>query len=248
MRKFLVELQFSGKAYCGWQRQADRKTVQGEVEKALKSLFGTDTEAFGCSRTDSGVGAKRYYFHFSADTRLPEERIAYKLNRFLPKDIQAQNSREIPKDADARKDVRSKTYVYSFYDGEHLKPLINSCSYFVKGQLDLEKMNKACACLEGKHDFSAMRNVSAEKASPVKTVFRALVEKTADGYEFRVSGDGFLYNSVRIMAGTVIMAGAGKIAPGDVAKIILSKDRANAGPTLPPKGLRLDSVEYDKNL
>lgn len=244
MRRFLVQLQYNGKAYCGWQRLEKFKTVQGEVEKALYLLLGKETTAEGCSRTDAGVSAKNYYFHFDAETKLPAERVCFKLNRFLPKDIQAQNSTEVPLSFHARKDVKQKTYAYRFYDGNHIKPLLNRDCYFVKGKLDIVKMNEACSFLTGRHNFAAFKTKSDSHASDEKTLYEVSVTEKSDFYELTLTGDGFLYNMVRIIAGTVIAVGKGEIQPEIIPEILERKSRDNAGITAPAKALTLEKVEY----
>lgn len=241
-----MKLQFNGRDYSGWQIQKNSRSVQGEVEKALKKLFETDITACGCSRTDSGVSAEEYFFHFDADTKLPENRVAFKLNRFLPKDVQAQESREVPFSFDARKNVKSKTYVYSVCVSEHIMPLYSATHYRVERPLDIEKMRAEAAKLCGKHDFSAFRKIGYEEGaankSAVRTIHFIVVKAEENRVYIYVNGDGFLYNMVRIISGTLIAAGAGENI--DVEKILVSKDRKNAGATLPPKGLKLYKVHY----
>lgn len=240
----MVELQFNGKKYGGWQKNSNTATVQGEVEKALSELFGTEITAQGCSRTDAGVSARQYFFHFDCDTKLPARRVCYKLNRFLPADIQAQNSFETDFSFHARKNVLNKTYVYRFYCGEHIKPLLNRDALFVKGNPDEETMSCACKAFEGKHNFAAFRTESSSKSSVFKNIRSAEILKTGDCYEFTVTGDGFLYNMVRIMAGAVIAAGCGKLSPEEIKAALSSGIRPGAALTLPPKALVLMSVEY----
>lgn len=246
MRRFLTELQYLGKNYGGWQRNDNAKTVQETVETALEKLFGCEIRAEGCSRTDAGVSARQYFFHFDADTKLPADRVCYKLNRFLPGDVVCQSSVEVSLDFHARKNVVSKTYVYRFYCGEHIKPLINRDAYFVKGSLGEQNMRAACSVFVGKHDFSAFKTDSSSHSSPVKTIFSAEINKKTDFYEFIVRGDGFLYNMVRIMSGAVVAAGQGKITTGDIAAALNGGSRPENVLTMPPKGLTLEKVEYDK--
>ncbi len=239
-----MQLQYNGKAYSGWQRLDKFKTIQGETERALHALFGSEIVAEGCSRTDAGVSAKNYYFHFDAETKLPAERVCFKLNRFLPKDIQAQNSVEVPLSFHARKDVKQKTYTYKFYDGDHVKPLLNRDCYFVKGRLDFDKMNQACALFVGKHDFSSFKTKSDSNSSDIKTLYEVFVARQSDFYELTLTGDGFLYNMARIIAGTVIAVGKGEIPPERVCEIMKCGHRDNSGITAPAKALTLEKVDY----
>ena len=241
MRKFVITIQYNGKNYNGWQKNANGKSIQEEVEKALKSLFLQDIEAIGASRTDSGVSAKQYPVYFCADTKLPVDRIPYKLNRFLPKDIQVYVVKEVDKDFDLRKSVIKKTYVYSIYVSPLSLPLINPTAYKVDN-FDENKVKKAMEYLVGKHDLTAFVTKGGDYTSPVKTIYSASLEKEGCIYKMKICGDGFGYNTIRIIAGTLVKIGKDGKAE-DIKEIIESKDRQNAGITLPPKGLVLDSVE-----
>lgn len=245
MRRFLVQLEFQGKRYSGWQKQANANTVQEEVERALSKLFGVDTPSFGCSRTDAGVSAERYFFHFDADTKLPADRIAYKLNRFLPKDVQAQSSREVPLSFDARKSVKEKTYTYSFYISDHIRPLLSSDHVQIEPPFDLEKVKSEATCLIGTHDFASFRTIgyeNNEKKTTVRTISHVGFTENEGELIISVTGDGFLYNMVRIVCGTLVEIGTGKLT--DLKGILDAKDRSRAGKTLPPKGLKLKDVQY----
>ena len=241
MRKFVITIQYNGKNYNGWQKNTNGKSIQEEVEKALKSLFLQDIEAIGASRTDSGVSAKQYPVCFCADTKLPVDRIPYKLNRFLPKDIQAYEVKEVDKDFDLRKSVIKKTYVYSIYVSPFSLPLINPTAYKVD-TFDEHKVKKAMEYLVGKHDLTAFVTKGGDYTSPVKTIYSATLEKEGCIYKMKICGDSFGYNTIRIIAGTLVKIGKDRKAE-DIKEIIESKDRQNAGITLPPKGLVLDSVE-----
>ena len=247
MRRFLVEIQYLGKNYGGWQKNDNSKTVQEVVETALEKLFSAKIKAEGCSRTDAGVNARQYFFHFDADTKLPDNRICYKLNRFLPNDIVCQSSREVPGHFHARKNVSGKTYVYRFYFGEHIMPLINRDAYFIKGAADEGNMEKVCSAFVGKHDFSAFKTDSSSHSSPVKTIFSADIEKTPDCYEFIVTGDGFLYNMVRIIAGVLIKVGLEQKEPEEVREAVEHPMGKAAGPTAPAHGLTLVEIKYLSN-
>ena len=241
MRKFVITIQYNGKNYNGWQKNANSKSIQEEIEKALKSLFLQDIEAIGASKTDSGVSAKQYPVCFFADTKLPVDRIPYKLNRFLPKDIQAYEIKEVDKDFDLRKSVIKKTYVYSIYVSPFSLPLVNPTAYKVD-TFDEHKVKKAMEYLVGKHDLTAFVTKGGDYTSPIKTIYSATLEKEGCIYKMKICGDGFGYNTIRIIAGTLVKIGQDGKAE-DIKEIIESKDRQNAGITLPPKGLVLDSVE-----
>lgn len=246
MRRFLVKLEFNGKHYSGWQKQSNAETVQGEVEKALSKLFGVQTTCQGCSRTDAGVSALCYYFHFDADTKLPADRVAFKLNRFLPKDIQAQESKEVPLAFDARRSVKGKTYSYTFYVSPHVRPLLSSDHVQIETSFDLEKVKREAQALVGTHDFSSFRTIGYEDNTDKKTTVRTITAIEFDEHNgeliVSITGDGFLYNMVRIVCGTLVEIGTGKL--DDLNSILEAKDRSKAGKTLPPKGLKLIDVQY----
>lgn len=246
MRRFLVKIQFNGRNYSGWQKQDNAATVQGEVDKALFHLFDQPIESHGCSRTDAGVSAEEFYFHFDADTKLPQERVAFKLNRFLPNEIQAQESKEVASSFHAREDVIEKTYCYSIYTSKHKLPLYSGTHVQVEEKLDVENMRDQAKVLLGKHDFSAFRSIGYEEGSESKSCVRTItgirIEQENDKIKMYFTGDGFLYHMVRILAGTLIEVGKGYIP--SLQKVLESKDRKLAGKTMPPKGLRLIQVKY----
>lgn len=246
MRRFLVKIQYDGRRYSGWQKQKNAQTVQGEIDEALSKLFGEEIRSVGCSRTDAGVSAEEYYFHFDADTKLPEGRVCFKLNRFLPPDIQAQESKEVAPTFDARRDVTGKTYVYSFYVSAHRMPLLSRDRVQIERSVNVEEMRRQAQCLVGTHDFASFRTVGYEEGSQTKSTVRTLraVEIRQDGVKLDLyfTGDGFLYNMVRILSGSLLAVGIGEI--GDLKAVLEARNRSLAGETLPPKGLRLHRVYY----
>lgn len=248
MRRFLLELQFNGKRYAGFQRQKNAATVQGAVESALEKLFGTPVFIAGCSRTDAGVSAESYFCHFDFDTRLPAERVCFKLNRFLPKDIRAISSKEVSKSFDARRDVKKKTYLYSLYSCEHILPLYAPTCVQIPLNADMGAMERAAKYLVGKHDFAAFRTIGyeegAERKNTVRTLYDVRFERKGAFIGIYLTADGFLYNMVRIIVGTLVDVGIGARTPESVKSTLESGDRQLAGRTMPPKALRLWSVEY----
>lgn len=249
MRRFLLELQFYGRKYAGFQKQGNtQNTVQTVVESALEKLFCAPVEITGCSRTDAGVSAESYFCHFDVETKLPEDRVCFKLNRFLPKDIRAISSREVSPTFDARKSVKRKTYLYTLYKSDHRLPLYERDGVQVSGNFNAEAVRQAAAYLVGKHDFSAFRTVgyekNAEKKSAVRALFEIRVEEQEKWVKIYLTGDGFLYNMVRIIVGTLVEVGEGKRSVASVKEALDSKNRALSGKTMPPKSLRLYKVEY----
>ena len=259
-------IEYDGTEYYGWQIQnrggavaEDLPTVQGMIERALSELFKEKIEVIGCSRTDAGVHAKGYCANFSvSNTSIPPERVAAAIGHLLPKDISVKKSFEAADSFHARFDTKAKTYRYLFYTAEQSCPGLNRYAWHVKSSLDLEKMQKAVSYFIGTHQFDAfMASGGSSVPTTERTIYSSAVTEisqspyscTGDNekshlYCFEVTGDGFLYNMVRIMTGTAVYAGNGKILPENVPQIIAGKDRRNAGITAPPHGLYLYRVMY----
>jgi len=258
-------LRYDGTKYHGWQIQnkdgkAQLPTVQGELGKAIEKLYGIPladpSEPTGVSRTDAGVHANTYCANFhTPNGNIPAEKISYALKQFLPEDIVVYNSEEAADDFHARFDVISKTYKYLFYTSEFALPYFNDRAWHapVRGELDLEAMQKAAANIIGTHEFDAFCAAGGSAKTTLRTIYRAEVKKLDDAgpdcslYALYVEGNGFLYNMVRIITGTVLYAGCGKIPPDAIPEIIASKNRKKAGVTAPAHGLYLDSLKYPEN-
>ena len=247
MRKFLVEIQYNGKNYSGFQRVQNGVSIEEKICQALEKLFGQKIEINGCSRTDAGVSAESYFLDFAADTKLPTERIPFKLNRFLPKDIQAFNAKEVPLTFHARHDATEKTYEYGFYLSDHLLPLLNPKNYRLAMNVNLQEMKKACQLLIGKHDFVAFKSVEKDKVSIVRTIYDAKLIQDGKRLIFSICGDGFLYNMVRIIAGSLVKVGEGKLSLSQFSELLSGRLERSDNPalTLPPNALLLKSVKYD---
>ena len=245
MRKFLVEIQYNGKSYNGFQIVNGGATIEQKLKESIEKVFSQSVEIVGCSRTDAGVSAESYFFDFAVDTKLPTDRVPYKINRFLPKDIQAISAKEVPLNFHARHDAKSKTYEYGFYISNFLKPLYNPKNYRLPPSIDLETMQSACKLLVGKHDFIAFKSNDG-KNSTVRVIYSADIIPQGNRFVFRICGEGFLYNMVRIIAGTLVKVGEGNISLDDF-KLLLSGSKTrsdNPALTLPPNALTLISVEY----
>lgn len=245
-RKFLVDVQFDGRKYNGFQKNGNSNTIQLQLETALKKLFLQDVVVSGCSRTDKGVSAKQFYFVFEAETKLPADRVAFKLNRFLPNAIQCQNSIEVENSFDLRKSIKSKTYKYSIYTGSHVQPLKNSSRLFVEGELDLQNMQKCAKELVGKHNFKSFCNQNPDTTTFDREIFDIEIEQRENEIDMYFTANNFLYNMVRILAGTLLECGKGKLTNQDVANLLKAKDRAkNPAKTLPSKGLVLQKININ---
>ncbi len=246
MRTFLITLQYAGKAFGGWQKNPTTRSVQGEVEAALEKLFGAAVSAEGCSRTDAGVSALAYLARFAADTKLPTSRIPYKLNRFLPKDVQVTGVKEVDGSYDLQGQIEGKTYAYSLYVSPFLLPLLNRDAVRIEPPFDLSKAKRAANSLIGSHNLTAFCTPSAENGSPVKTIRSVCLESRDERVTVKITGDSFAYNQVRILVGSIVAAGQGKIDTD--LSVFFGKTRAeNPALTLPAKGLVLEQVHLKEN-
>lgn len=242
MKRIKMTVAYDGTAYYGWQIQPGVPTIEGELNRALSGLLQEDIQVIGASRTDSGVHALCNVAVFDTDARIPGEKISYALNQRLPEDIRIQKSEETAKDFHPRHCKSRKTYEYRILNRQFPLPTRRLYAYFTYVPLDLEKMRQAAAPLVGEHDFKSFCSPSAAVESTIRTIYDLTVEKERDEIIIRVCGGGFLYNMVRIIAGTLMEAGRGNMQPDQVKKILAAKDRRAAGPTAPACGLTL--VEY----
>ncbi len=248
MRRVLIKIEYSGKHYAGWQIQKGLPTVQGTLRDALEKLLGHAVKLEGSSRTDCGVHAAANAAHFDTDTEIPTERLPYAVNFLLPPDIRVQSAEVVPNTFHARYDAGGKTYEYRMYVSRHASPLREDFAVRLINAPDAALMNEACRYLVGEHDFTSFRASNSDTKGSVRTVFSAEVFEREDCIIFRVSGSGFLYNMVRIAAGTLVDIGLKKYEPAKMAEIIAARDRKCAGKTLAAKGLCLLSVDYgEKN-
>ena len=219
-------------------------TVQGEFDKACSTLFKTDIESIGASRTDAGVHALGQRAVIDVDTSIPAEKIPLALNPLLPDDIVVTHAEEVGADFNPRFKALKKTYEYSIYNAPFRNPLYRNYSEYVRYELDLDSMRTACEAFVGEHDFRAFCASGNSSKTTVRTIYSLDIEKDGDFIKIRVTGNGFLYNMVRIIAGTLIYVGEGRIAPDDLPEIIASGDRRKAGKTAGPSGLVLVKIMY----
>ena len=254
-KKVLLTLAYRGTAYCGYQVQPNGVTVQEMLNRACEALFGYPCDVVGCSRTDSGVHARGFCATISqkgADvllTHIPTERIPRAMNAHLPADIAVLAARDVPVEFHARYDVVDKEYEYLIYNGREREPFFEERAWHIPTPIDdaaLAAMQQAAALFVGKQDFSAFRAMGADTAEKdaVRHVMAASVTRTGNVISFRVRADGFLYNMVRIMVGTLAAVAAGRMRVEDVALALASRDRKQAGSTAPACGLYLDRVTY----
>ena len=244
MKRILLTISYDGTNYSGWQKQKKAVTVQGEFDKACSTLFKTDIESIGASRTDAGVHALGQRAVIDVDTSIPAEKIPLALNPLLPDDIVVTHAEEVGADFNPRFKALKKTYEYSIYNAPFRNPIYRNYSEYVRYELDLDSMRTACEAFVGEHDFRAFCASGNSSKTTVRTIYSLDVEKDGDFIKIRVTGNGFLYNMVRIIAGTLIYVGEGRIAPDDLPEIIASGDRRKAGKTAGPSGLVLVKIMY----
>lgn len=244
MTNYKVTIAYRGTAYHGFQIQEDVPTVQGVVEDAIYKLIGERVTINGCSRTDAGVHANEFVFNVSLDSTINERGIIYGLNGVLPPDIAVLSCEIANDDFHARYDCRGKEYVYIIHNSEIKSPFYADTAYRSWYPIDAEKLNTACKDFIGTHDFKSFCATACDKEITVRTIYDFKVEREEDLVKFTVSGDGFLYNMVRIMVGTLLFINDGKLAADSIPEIISSLDRTRAGKTVPPQGLYLNKVYY----
>ena len=244
MRRIKLVVSYDGTAYCGWQLQPNGVTIEEVLNQALSSLLKEDIQVIGASRTDSGVHAMGNVAVFDTESRIPGDKICFALNQRLPDDVRIQASEEVPLTFHPRKANCVKTYEYKILNRKIDMPLQRLYSHFCYFNLDLEKMQKAASYLIGEHDFKSFCTVRTQAEETVRTIYSLTVTKADDLITIRISGSGFLYNMVRILAGTLIGVGRGAIAPEQIPAILEAKDRQAAGMTVPPQGLTLVKIDY----
>ena len=244
MKRILLCVEYDGTVYAGWQRQINGLAVQQVLEEALSQACGENVTVTGSSRTDAGVHALAQHVHFDTASSIPPEKFPFVLNNLLPPDIRVLTGREVPPDFHARFLSCGKTYTYRIWNARHASALYRNLCWHVPVPLDTAQIRSALPALIGTHDFSAFCAAGSSVLSNVRTVKDAGVFRRDELVVFHVEADGFLYNMVRIMAGTLLYIAEGKIPVGQIPAIIDSGDRTLAGKTMPPEGLYLNRVTY----
>lgn len=245
-KRFKLTIAYDGTNYCGWQIQPNGITVEEVINKKLSRLLKEDIAVIGASRTDSGVHALGNVAVFDSTTSIPGDRIAAALNQRLPDDIVITKSEEVAPDFHPRYCNCSKTYEYHIINSRIPIPTKRLTNYFVSYKLNIEDMRKAASYLKGEHDFVSFCNVRTSVENTVRTITELTITKNGDEITIRISGNGFLYNMVRIIVGTLIRVGRGFYTPEKVKEILEAKDRKAAGVTAPPHGLMLMEINYQK--
>lgn len=238
---------YDGTNYCGWQIQPNGVTIEQKLNEALTDLLQEPIKVTGASRTDAGVHSLGNVCIFDTNTRMPAEKISYALNTRLPEDIVVQDSCQVPESFHPRFSKSRKTYEYRILNQKFRNPTRRLDTHFYYYDLDVEAMQRAAAYLVGEHDFKSFASTGGQAETSVRTIYSLDVEKRDSIITIRVKGNGFLYNMVRIIAGTLIKVGAGEILPEEISVILEAKDRSAAGPTAPAKGLTMIGLEYEEN-
>ncbi len=239
-----LTIEYDGTAYAGWQRQENALAVQQVIEEALTKLTRARVVIAGASRTDAGVHALGQTAHFDTESRIPPDKYAFALNTMLPADIRIRKSEAVSEDFHARFSNKGKRYRYLIYQSPHAGALNRNTHAHVIYPLDDEKMRRELTALIGTHDFAAFAASGSVVKDTVRTIYSASLTRRGDELELLVEGSGFLYNMVRIIAGTLISVGAGRLEEGAFARAIQSGDRLDLGVTAPAHGLTLMEVYY----
>ena len=244
MRNLLLTLRYNGTAFHGWQVQPNGNTVQQELCNAFKNLSGNNENIIGCSRTDAGVHANMFCCNIRTECTVSTQKIPDALNFYLPPEIAVYDCKEVDYDFHARYDCKGKEYVYLIYNGKHRNPFYENKAMFYPYEIDAEMLDGEAKAFIGIHDFSAFCSTGTDIEDKVREIYDCSVTRNSDLIEIRVSGNGFLYNMVRIIVGTLLDIQKGKIQKGSIPKILESCNRENAGVTVEPDGLYLNKVFY----
>lgn len=244
MKRVMLVVAYDGTAYHGWQVQPNGITIEGVLNEKLSELLQEPITVTGASRTDAGVHSYGNVAVFDTESRIPAEKISYALNQRLPEDIVVQCSKEVTPDFHPRHCDSRKTYEYRILNREFPMPCRRLDTYFHYRKLDVERMQQAADYLVGEHDFKSFCATAAVVETTVRTIYNLTVEQKDDIITIHVTGSGFLYNMVRIIAGTLLQVGRGERQPEDIPAILAACDRSAAGPTAPAHGLTMIGIEY----
>ena len=239
----LLKISYDGTSYHGWQVQPNGITVQETMQNSLENLLGVRPMLTGCSRTDAGVHADEFCCHLDCEENFPNNAFLRGLNSLLPQDIRVIDCFEVKNDFHARYNAKGKKYIYSMYIGTQ-NPFFSRYSLHLEKEPDLELMNEFCSGIIGEHDFAPFSSAKRTVEDTVRVISECSVHKEENFINFEVSANGFLYNMVRILAGTALAVGYGRLDACCYEEIFNTLDRSKAGDTLPPYGLRLNKVFY----
>ena len=244
MRNIKLTIEYDGKDFNGWQKQPNKLNIQGTIEETIKSIVGHEVNLTASGRTDAGVHALGQVANFKTTSEIPIEKMAIAINSRLKKSIVIKNAEEVDEKFHSRLSCKQKTYRYIINNSKNGTAIYRNLEYHFPIELDVKKMQKAAKYFEGEHDFSGFKASGTSSKNSVRTIYKADVFKKEDKIYIELTGSGFLYNMVRIISGTLLDVGIGKINPDQISEIIKSCKRENAGKTLPAHGLYLVSVKY----
>ena len=244
MRNIKLTIEYDGRDFNGWQKQPDKLNIQGTIENAIKAITGEEVELNASGRTDAGVHAYGQVANFKTNSNLPIEKFPIAINSKLKKSIIIKSAEEVEERFHSRLTCKRKTYRYVINNSAVGTAIYRNLEYHVSAKLDLEKMQEAAKHFEGEHDFKAFKASGTSSKSSVRTIYNARVYAVDEKIYIELIGNGFLYNMVRIISGTLVDVGYGKILPDQIPQIIAEGKRQNAGKTLPAHGLYLLNVEY----
>lgn len=245
MRTIALKLMYNGTAYHGWQIQKTQVTVGETLQRAVSRVCGEPIHLAGCGRTDAGVHAERYIASFRTNSRIPVDRLPFAINTHTPEDIVVLEAYEMEENFHAINSCLKKEYTYRIFNSRIKNPFYVNRACFYPKHLDETLMNRAASMFVGTHDFRAVRSVGTQTKTTVRTIYYCCVTRQGDLLELKVCANGFLYNMVRAITGTVLYATEGKLLPEDIPRILESGDRSLAGPTVPPGGLYLTKLWYE---
>ncbi len=240
----MLNISFDGTAYHGWQIQNNAISVCQVMEDAVEKIFKTKSQVIGCSRTDAGVHALNYICNFKSDLLIPEDKVPYALNTKLPPDVRVKWAKYAEDDFHSRYSVHSKTYVYKAICSDIMNPLMQNYAYHFPYKINIENMQMASKYFVGTHDFSGFMTQGSNQNTTVRTVNFLNVSQNDETVEIEINANAYLYNMVRIISGTLLMVGMGKIPQNEIPEIIASRDRTRAGITAEPQGLYLKEIAY----
>ena len=245
MKNVCLVISYIGSLYSGFQKQKNGLSVQEVIEKAIFDITGENSKLTPSGRTDSGVHALGQVANFLTNSTIPANKFFIPLNQILPLDIRVVESREVPLSFNARKSAKQKTYLYKMYFGKVLSALDEGRVLHVKYKVDFDLMEKACQMLVGEHDFRAFMSSGSSTKTTIRTIYSSVIKRQGDYADFEITGNGFLYNMVRILIGTILDIGRNKITLSDFEKLLQGAHRTQAGKTSPAHALYLKSVVYD---
>lgn len=245
MRNIKLTIEYDGKCYNGWQKQPNKLNIQGEIERAIYNITKEEVDLIGSGRTDAGVHALGQVANFKTNSQISIEKIPLAINSQLKNSIVIKEAEEVDERFHSRYNAKHKTYRYIINNSKCGTAIYRNLEYSYPFKLDAEKMKQASKYFEGEHDFKAFKSSGTSSKNSVRTIYKAIVKQEGEKIIIELTGNGFLYNMVRIISGTLLDVGLGKIQPEEIPEIIESKDRQRAGKTLPAHGLYLVEVKYD---